>query len=47
MDTAAVTWTGSVIFGAGSDDPPPNKVEMVLPSSEKQVAAQSCNESNI
>lgn len=30
------TCTGSVTLGAGSDDPPPNKVEIVLPSSEKQ-----------
>ena len=34
MDKAGVTWTGSVTFGAGSEDPPPNKVEIVLPSSE-------------
>lgn len=30
------TWTGSVTFGAGSDDPPPNNVEMVLPSSKPE-----------
>lgn len=36
MYRAARTWTGSVTFGAGSDDPPPNKVEMVLPSSERR-----------
>lgn len=30
------TCTGSVTLGAGSEDPPPNKVEIVLPSSEKQ-----------
>lgn len=30
------TCTGSVTFGAGSDDPPPNNVEMVLPSSKSE-----------
>lgn len=30
------TWTGSVTFGAGSVDPPPNNVEMVLPSSKTE-----------
>lgn len=33
---SANTWTGSVTFGAGSDDPPPNNVEMVLPSSKPE-----------
>lgn len=33
MDHAAFTCTGSVTLGSGSDDPPPNKVEMVFPSS--------------
>jgi len=37
VDRGAVTWAGSVAFGAGSEDPPPNRVEMVLPSSETQL----------
>lgn len=47
---AAVTWTGSVTFGAGSEDPPPNKVEIVFPSSERQqteVLAQLFNDEPI
>lgn len=34
MNKGGNTWTGSVTFGVGSDDPPPNNVEMVLPSSK-------------
>lgn len=30
-----VTWTGSVTFALGSEDPPPNRLEMVFPSSDK------------
>lgn len=37
IDTATLTGTGSVTFGAGSEDPPPNKVEIVFPSSETQT----------
>lgn len=34
LNLCGITCTGSVTFGAGSDDPPPNNVEMVLPSSK-------------
>lgn len=38
MNKSGNTWTGSVTFGVGSDDPPPNNVEMVLPSSKREQA---------
>lgn len=40
----ALTWTGSVTFGVGSEDPPPNKVEIVFPSSERQKSAGSAKQ---
>ena len=45
QNTAAVTWTGSVTLAAGSVDPPPNKLEMVFPSSkwvERQIKTNEC-----
>lgn len=44
--SSALTWTGSVPLEAGSEDPPPNKVEIVFPSSERQHSVGSVIHSN-
>lgn len=41
MCRITATCTGSVTLGVGSEDPPPNRVEIVFPSSEKQERGMS------